>query len=179
VEAGIGQLGLKGPLITPEAGSRCRIVLITTNTSLVHGSPVDYGIHAICDECQLCVKRCPPGAIPIKREDHRGILKVKIKPERCVPTMALAHGCAVCMKVCPVQRYGLRTVSEHFMQTGEIFGKGTDELEGYDWPPDGRHYGPGQKPRISKDFLTPSGFSIDLSRQEPPGTVRDHDEVYI
>ncbi len=61
VEAGLGQLGLNGQLLTPTAGSRCRIILITTNAELVHDSPVDFGIHAICDACQLCVRRCPPG----------------------------------------------------------------------------------------------------------------------
>ena len=168
VEAGLGQLGLNGQLLTPETGSRCRITLITTNAKLVHGQPVDYGIHAICDACQLCVKRCPPGAIPKRRSEHRGITKAKIKPERCAPVMAQAHGCAVCMKVCPVQRYGLAAVTKHFVENrGAILGKGTDELEGYGWI-DGRHYGPGQKPRINQEFLSPLGVVIDPGRKEPP-----------
>jgi len=152
VEAGLGQLGLNGQLLTPQAGSRCRIALITTNATFVHDTPKDYGVHALCDECQLCVRRCPPGAIPLKRAPFRGVTKAKIKLERCLPTMAQSHGCAVCMKVCPVQRYGLDRVKEHWVRTGEILGKGTDELEGFDWI-DGRHYGPGEKPRITSEFL--------------------------
>lgn len=170
VSAGLGQLGLNGQLLTPQVGSRCRITLITTNAQLVHGQPVDYGIHAICDECQLCVRRCPSGAIPNKRLYHRGVKKAKIKPERCLPVVAQVHGCAVCMKVCPVQLYGLDAVSLHFLETGQIIGKGTDKLEGYDWL-DGRHYGPGEKPRITKGFLTPDGIVIDGSRTQPPDRV--------
>jgi ferredoxin len=167
VEAGLGQLGLNGQLLTPRVGSRCRIALITTNATLVHGQPVDYGIHAICDRCRVCVRRCPPGAIPVRRKEHRGVTKAKIKPERCLPTVTQAHGCAICMKVCPVQRHGLQAVTDHLLETGEILGKGTDDLEGYDWI-DGRHYGPGRKPPITRDFITPMGVGIDRARTEPP-----------
>jgi ferredoxin len=168
VEAGLGQLGLNGQLLTPQTGSRCRITLITTNATLVHGAPVDYGIHAICDQCQLCVRRCPSGAIPVRRSYHRGILKAKIKPDRCFPILAQAHGCGICQKVCPVQRYGLDAVKSHLLETGEILGKGTDELEGYHWI-DGRHYGPGEKPRMSEALLHPGGLVIDPTRKVPPG----------
>jgi ferredoxin len=166
VEAGLGQLGLNGQLLTPFAGSRCSIALITTNSSLEHGKPVDYGIHTICDRCQICVKRCPPSAIPNRRRYHRGILKAKIKTERCLPTTIQAHACAICMKVCPIQRYGLDAVTDHLTATGEILGKGTDELEGYTWI-DGRRYGPSDRPRLSKEFLAP-GMAIDMTRKMPP-----------
>jgi epoxyqueuosine reductase len=167
VQAGLGQLGLNGQLLTPRAGSRCRLTLITTNALLVHDEPVDYGIHAICDACQVCVRRCPPGAIPKQRAYHRGIMKAKIKSDRCFPILQQAHGCAICMKVCPVQRYGLEAVTSRFVETGEILGKGTDELEGFNWI-DGRRYGPGEKPRMSERLLHPGGIVIDSGRRTPP-----------
>jgi epoxyqueuosine reductase len=167
VQAGLGQLGLNGQLLTPAAGSRVRLCLVTTDAELVHDEPVDFGIHAICDECQICVKRCPSGAIPNKRKPYRGVVKAKIKPERCLPVQVQVHGCGICMKVCPVQRFGLEDVTKHLVETGEILGKGTDDLEGYHWL-DGRHYGPGHKPRITKEFMTPLGIAIDPKREEPP-----------
>jgi epoxyqueuosine reductase len=170
IQAGLGQLGLNGQLLSPAVGPRLRICLITTDATLVHDEPVDYGIHAICDECQLCVKRCPPGAIPNKRALYRGVLKAKIKPDRCLPVLAQAHGCAICMKVCPVQRYGLEAVTTHLVETGEILGKGTDELEGYHWL-DGRHYGPGQKPRITQEFMAPRGIALDRTRDVPTDVI--------
>jgi ferredoxin len=157
-QAGLGQLGLNGQLLTPEAGSRARLALITTDAPVELGSPVDYGIPKLCDECQLCVRRCPPGAIPNSRKPKRGVIKASIKPERCLPVVAQAHGCAVCMKVCPVQRYGLPAVHQHFRDTGEILGKGTDELEGFVWPLDGRYYGPREKPRITLELISPKDW---------------------
>jgi hypothetical protein len=62
------------------------------------------------------------------------------------------------MKVCPIQRYGLPRVLEHYRETGEILGKGSDELEGYQWPLDGVHYGPGERPRLAPEFFQVPGF---------------------
>lgn len=161
VEAGLGQLGLNGQLLTPFAGSRCRIVMINTDAPLAIDKPVDYGVTALCDECKVCIRRCPTGAISAKREYHRGVEREKIKIERCVPMVAQVHGCAICMKVCPVQKYGLPAVLEHYAATHQILGKGSDELEGYGWP-DGRRYGPGSKPRsaVSQEMLEPDGVKL-------------------
>jgi ferredoxin len=176
VEAGLGQLGLNGQLLTPFAGSRCRITIITTDAPLVLDAPVDYGVPAVCDRCQACVRRCPTGAITNRRALHRGVYKAKIKMDRCLPMVAQVSGCAVCMKVCPVQRYGLPTVIDHYRETGKILGTGTDELEGYIWPVDGRYYGPGQKPRsaVSSEMLHPPDLVFNAHREVPRGpTTQD------
>jgi epoxyqueuosine reductase len=167
VEAGLGQLGLNGQLLTPAAGSRCRLTMITTDAPLSLDSPVDYGIHGICDRCRACAERCPVGAIPTRRELHRGVWKAKINHSRCFPTVAQTHGCGVCMKVCPVQRYGLRAVLEEHARSGEILGRGTEELEGYVWPLDKRLYGPGEKPRLARSFFNPPGFNFEPGRKQP------------
>jgi ferredoxin len=161
VQAGLGQLGMNGQLLTPFAGSRCRIVLINTDAPLATDHPVDYGVPKLCDTCRVCVRRCPTGAIPSVRKFHRGVEKAKIKIERCAPMVSQVHGCAVCMKTCPVQKYGLPAVLEHYADTGEVLGKGSNELEGYGWP-DGRWYGPGVKPRsaVDKDMLEPDGTKL-------------------
>jgi len=166
VQAGLGQLGLNGQLLTPTAGSRSRLALITTDAPVDIDHPIDYGIEGICDRCKACVERCPVGAIPSSRSVHRGITKVKINTERCYPTVAQADGCAVCTTVCPIQRFGLTPVLEEFERSGRILGRGTDDLEGYDWPLDGRHYAPGKKPRLTRDalgrdFFHPKGFTLD------------------
>ena len=153
IEAGLGQMGVNGQLLTPEAGSRCRLAMVTTQMPLVLGAPRDFGIPRICDECQACVRRCPAGAIPVKRTWHRGIEKSKLNLARCFPVVSQVHGCSICMKVCPIQRYGLAEVIQHRASTGEILGVGSDELEGYVWPVDGRRYGPGRRPRLEPDFF--------------------------
>jgi epoxyqueuosine reductase len=161
VAAGMGQLGLNGQLLTPAVGSRCRLYMLSTDAPLALDDPVDYGIHGICDRCQACVRRCPVGAIPRQRRSHRGVVKIKINQKRCFATVAQVEGCAICMKVCPVQKYGLPAVLDEFARTGGILGRETDELEGYDWPLDGRHYGPGQRPRLPRGFHEPRGFDFD------------------
>lgn len=155
VEAGLGQLGLNGQLLTPYAGSRCRIIMLSTNAPLVLDQPRDFGIPKLCDSCQVCVKRCPPGAIPANRRVKRGVLKAPINTKRCFPVVGQAHGCAVCMKVCPVQRYGLEAVLDEYEKTGTVLGKGTEELESYHWPVDGKTYGPGEKPRVFVELIRP------------------------
>lgn len=172
VAAGLGQLGMNGQLLTPQAGSRCRLNVLTTDAPLVFDKPVDYGIEGICDVCQICVRRCPVGAIPKQRKEYRGITKAKLNTKRCLPVIMASEGCAICMKVCPIQRFGLDAVMEEYQRTGAILGKGTDDLEGYDWALDGRHYGPGERPRLPIEVTSPKDLTFDATRVEPkPGSV--------
>jgi ferredoxin len=158
VQAGLGQMGFNGQLLTPQAGSRCRLCLITTDAPLTRDQPRDLGIPRLCEECRICVRRCPSGAIPARRAEFRGVEKNKLNLARCFPVVAQATGCSVCMKVCPVQRYGLAAVLSEYKQSGRILGKDTDELEGYRWPLDGRHYGPGTRPALAASFFDVPGF---------------------
>jgi epoxyqueuosine reductase len=166
VEAGLGQLGLNGQLLTPQAGSRCRLVTIETDAPLEFDKPVDYGIHTVCDSCKACVRRCPPHAIPGRREWKRGVLKAKIDPARCAPIVGQVAGCGICMKVCPIQKYGLAAVIEEFQRSGEVLGRQSDDLEGFDWPLDGLHYGPGELPQIPPNVARPPGISFEPYPQE-------------
>jgi ferredoxin len=169
VAAGLGQLGMNGQLLTPQVGPRCRLQYLNTDAPLLLDEPVDYGIPKICDACQVCVRRCPAGAIPNRRTFYRGVEKARIKPERCVPVIAQVDHCAVCMKVCPVQRYGLSAVMEEFMRSGEILGKGTDELEAYDF--EGNVYRAGVRPKLDAAWFArvpfdPKGRSTRVPEPE-------------
>jgi epoxyqueuosine reductase len=104
-QGGAADSALQVVIIT-NTGSRCRLNVLTTNAPLVCDEPVDYGIEGVCDRCQICVRRCPVGAIPNHRSEHRGIVKAKLNTKRCLPLMMQTSGCSICMKACPVQRYG-------------------------------------------------------------------------
>jgi ferredoxin len=160
VQAGLGQMGFNGQLLTPQAGSRCRLCLITTDAPLVRDEPRDFGIPRLCEQCRICVRRCPSGAIPARRAEFRGIEKNKLNLARCFPVVAQVTGCSVCMKVCPVQRYGLAAVLDEYQQSGGVLGKDSDELEGYRWPLDGRRYGPGTRPSLDAGFFDVPGFGV-------------------
>ena len=152
VAAGLGQLGANGQLLSPHFGSAARLMIITTDADVTHDKPVDYGIHKFCQICQVCVKRCPGRALVKEKVWWRGVEKNKLIYERCRPVMARYEGCAVCMKVCPIQRYGMKPVMEHYVATGEVLGKGTDNLEGYTMRDRG-YFGPGKLPHFSRKFF--------------------------
>jgi Pyruvate/2-oxoacid:ferredoxin oxidoreductase delta subunit len=152
VEAGLGQLGANGQLLSPHFGSRARLAMITTDAPVTYGGPIDYGINRFCEICQVCVNRCPGRALQKEKVWWRGAKKHKLIYDRCRPVMAVYEGCAVCMKVCPIQRYGMKPVMEHYVETGEVLGKGTDNLEGFSLRDKG-YFGPGELPQFTGDFF--------------------------
>ena len=162
VSAGLGQLGANGQLLSPHFGSRARLAIVTTDAPVTYDEPVDYGIHKFCQTCQVCVNRCPGRALVKDKVWYRGVEKNKLIYDRCRPVMARYEGCAVCMKVCPVQRYGMKPVMEHYVETGEVLGKGTDNLEGYEIRDKG-YFGPGELPQFDHEFF-----------QFPHGTREDY-----
>ena len=152
VAAGLGQLGACGYLLTPHAGNRNRLMMVTTDANVTHDQPVDYGIHAFCQVCQVCVNRCPGRALMRDKIWWRGIEKNKLYFKRCRPVMARYLGCGVCMKVCPIQKYGMQTVMDHYAATGQVLGKGTHDLEGYSLEGKG-YFGPGEMPVFEAGFF--------------------------
>ena len=152
VAAGLGQLGANGQLLSPHFGSRARLMLITTDALVQHDEPVDYGINKFCEQCQVCVVRCPARALLKEKVWYRGVKKNKLVYDRCRPIMVTYEGCAVCMKVCPVQRYGMKPVMEHYIETSEILGKGTPNLEGYELRDKG-YFGPGELPHFDREMF--------------------------
>ena len=152
VAAGLGQQGAMGYLLSPHFGSRVRLLLITTDAVVTYDQPVDYGIHAFCTICQVCVNRCPGRALMREKVWWRGVEKFKLIAKRCRPVMTRYATCGVCMKVCPVQRYGLKPVLEHYAATGQVLGKGTDNLEGYVMGEMG-YFGPGDLPKFGNEFF--------------------------
>jgi ferredoxin len=163
VQAGLGQLGANGQLLSPHFGSRARIMMISTDAPVVYDEPIDYGIHKLCQECQVCVQRCPARALMKEKIWYRGAEKNKLIYKRCRPVMARYLGCGICMKVCPVQKFGLQAVMEHYVATGgEILGKGTHNLEGYTLEDKG-YFGPGELPTFDPEiFDMPHGKVEDV-----------------
>jgi ferredoxin len=161
VEAGLGQLGANGQLLSPHFGSRARLQIIYTDAPVTYDKPIDYGIHKFCQVCQVCVQRCPGRALMQEKVWYRGVEKNKLVFKRCRPVMANYLGCGICMKVCPIQKYGMQPVMEHYVATGEVLGKGTDSLEGYTLLDKG-YFGPGELPSFDREFFNmPRGRSED------------------
>ena len=152
VEAGLGQLGANGQLLSPHFGSRSRLMIISTDAVVTYDEPVDYGLHKFCEICQVCVNRCPGRALVKDKVWWRGAEKHKLMYDRCRPVMATYEGCGVCMLVCPVQRYGLPEVMDYFVSTGEVLGKGSHNLEGFEIKGKG-YFGPSELPSFDREFF--------------------------
>lgn len=103
-DAGLGEIGRMGLLMTPELGPRIRIAVVTTNLPLVADiRKPDYSIHDFCTICKKCADVCPSQAIdktPMKIID--GVHRWQISQEKCYSYWCTSGtDCGRCMSVCP------------------------------------------------------------------------------
>ncbi|MGD8277348.1 MAG: reductive dehalogenase domain-containing protein [Gemmatimonadota bacterium] len=103
-DAGLGEIGRMGLLMTPELGPRVRIAVVTTDLPLIP-APRDRDPTVIdfCRQCRKCADLCPSQAIPTgDREMIDGALRWRIDSEACFTHWcAIGTDCARCMSVCP------------------------------------------------------------------------------
>lgn len=103
-DAGLGEIGRMGLLMTHTHGPRARIAVVTTNiplkTTLVKK---DKSVEQFCYFCKKCAVCCPSQSIPHKApEMHQGSLKWKINSESCFTYWCkIGTDCGRCMAVCP------------------------------------------------------------------------------
>jgi len=103
-DAGLGELGRMGILITPDLGPRVRISVVTTDLPLVINPT--YDDHSIIDFCRLCKKCahvCPSKAISFDNmKEINGIKRWQIDSEHCFTYWCISGtDCGRCMTVCP------------------------------------------------------------------------------
>ena len=103
VDAGMGELGRCGFLITKEFGTNLRLSCVTTDLPLEADPPVDLGVQDFCDKCLKCARACPSRAIPTGDPVVvRGVSKWAIDPVGCLLYWdAQGASCSVCQVVCP------------------------------------------------------------------------------
>ncbi len=103
VDAGLGELGRLGLLITPELGPRVRVTVVTTNAPLAQDPPVSFGAAAFCEICLKCADGCPANAIPKgHREVFAGVEKWQSRADTCYRHWrTVGTDCALCLRVCP------------------------------------------------------------------------------
>jgi reductive dehalogenase len=106
VDAGLGELGRFGYLITREFGPRVRLAAVTTSLPLIPDKPVDLGAQEFCARCLKCADTCPPRSIPGgEKVVFNGIEKWKLDEEGCFGYWAkVGTDCNICMGVCPYSR---------------------------------------------------------------------------
>ena len=102
-DAGLGELGRHGYLISPRFGSRIRLGAVTTDIPLIPGRPISFGVRDFCDKCLKCAVNCPPSAIEKGTSTNvRGAHKWPLDVMKCLHYWRVAGtDCGLCMKVCP------------------------------------------------------------------------------
>jgi ferredoxin len=102
-DAGLGEVGKNGMIITKEYGPRVRLAAVYTNTENLpfaqqnpHGWVRDY-----CDMCSLCVTHCPAGAIFLEPREAPEGGPVFIDHRKCAMPFSTMDGCTLCIKHCP------------------------------------------------------------------------------
>ncbi|HPQ40656.1 MAG TPA: 4Fe-4S dicluster domain-containing protein [bacterium] len=107
-DAGLGEIGRMGLLMTPRQGPRVRIAVVTTDMPLAETVPdgTDAGDPTVidfCRRCRKCADVCPGRAIPFDdRQRIDGALRWRIDAEACFTYWCRAGtDCGRCMAVCP------------------------------------------------------------------------------
>ncbi len=113
IEAGLGEYGRHGLLITPKFGPNVRIAKVFTDLPLLPDKPIKFGVKEFCNICKRCAKACPVKAIPFEGpqstppnfSSREGMSKWTINAEKCFKFwVGMNTDCAICIRVCPYNK---------------------------------------------------------------------------
>lgn len=100
-DAGLGEFGRSGMLITQEFGPAVRFSVVSTDLPLIEDSPVTFGVEEFCRLCRNCALLCPGEAISM--EDLRE--NWKVDQEKCYRKWReFGTDCSICISACPLSR---------------------------------------------------------------------------
>jgi reductive dehalogenase len=107
IDAGLGELGRLGLLVTPKYGPRVRLAKVITDMPLLPDAPIRFGVTEFCESCMLCAVDCPSRSItegPRTWEgrspaNNPGVYKWYVTPEGCYDFNGFS--CSNCKRVCP------------------------------------------------------------------------------
>ena len=111
IDAGLGECGRNGMLMTPEFGARLRLCKIFTDAPLLTDSPIEFGVTDFCEKCGKCARACPVGAVadgektwePLCPSNNSGVLKWQVHGEKCLHFWRVnGTCCANCISSCPL-----------------------------------------------------------------------------
>ncbi|UCF95863.1 MAG: 4Fe-4S dicluster domain-containing protein [Spirochaetaceae bacterium] len=103
-DAGLGEIGRMGLLMTPRIGPRVRLAAVSTDLPLVVDTrSFDSTMIEFCEICRKCAAVCPSGSIPRgARSEDNGALRWRINAESCYTYWCtVGTDCGRCMAVCP------------------------------------------------------------------------------
>ncbi len=113
IQAGLGEYGRNGLLITPKYGPNVRIAKVFTDLPLTADQPIEFGVREFCETCRKCANACPVKAIakdapietPPNFSSHSFIKKWTVNAEKCFKFwVGMNTDCAICIRVCPYNK---------------------------------------------------------------------------
>ena len=114
-DAGLGEVGKNGLLITKSNGPRIRLSAVYTdieNLPFPEDNPHKW-VREYCNKCNICIKKCPAHAIynePIVLNDGGPAF---IDHTKCAKPFSNDNGCTLCIKYCPFSNADYDTLKEH------------------------------------------------------------------
>ncbi|MFH2039934.1 MAG: reductive dehalogenase domain-containing protein [Chloroflexota bacterium] len=103
-DAGLGEIGRMGLLMTPDLGPRVRLSAVSTTLPLVPDPTGDNpSVLDFCTICKKCAENCPSHAISMDdRQEIEGALRWKIDSGKCFHYWnVIGTDCGRCLMVCP------------------------------------------------------------------------------
>lgn len=106
IDAGVGELGRHGIVISKEFGSAMKMAVVTTALPLLHDEKRDLGVVDFCRHCRICAENCPSGAISHgEKQIVRGVERYPFKAEACFKIWnETGTDCGVCIGSCPYSK---------------------------------------------------------------------------
>jgi len=113
IEAGLGEYGRNGLLITPKYGPNVRIAKVMTDLPLLSDHPIEFGVKEFCTTCRKCSDACPAKAIandapqsePPNFSSLSNITKWTVNAEKCFKFwVGMNSDCSICIRVCPYNK---------------------------------------------------------------------------
>jgi len=111
IDAGLGQLGRNGLLVTPEFGPCVRLCKVFTDLPLAPDGPRDFGLNDTCRSCTRCAEACEGEAISTSREpsfgtvcpsNRPGVERWAVHADRCYDFwIRNTAACSNCIAACP------------------------------------------------------------------------------
>ena len=113
IQAGMGEYGRHGLLISRKFGPNVRIAKVLTDLPLDSDQPIEFGVKEFCEKCRKCADACPAKAIAAERpqseapnfSSHESITKWTVNAEKCFKFWVNSNSdCAICIRVCPYNK---------------------------------------------------------------------------
>lgn len=111
IDAGLGEHGRNGLLLTPQFGPRQRLCKVFTSLPMEVDKPIDFGSGGYCDKCHACASSCPARAIPkgdrteepTSISNRTGIKRWTVNVSDCLLFWQENGGvdCSNCISSCP------------------------------------------------------------------------------